>query len=353
MKPDLTDLGAQADVIERLGQEPHRRWNPLTDQWILVSADRQLRPWSSDGTVTPPPDLRPYDPTCYLCPGNARANGQQNPDYDRPFVFTNDFAALRPDTGPLGLDDGLLRAQSEAGTSRVLCFSPRHDLTLAAMDAAAIGDVIDVWADQTTELGETYRWVQVFENRGRLMGASNPHPHGQIWACASLPGEASREDRQQRAHHARTGRSLLLDYVAQEVGGPRVVVATDDWLVVVPFWASWPYETLVIPRRPTHRLPELDSARRVDLAGVLQRLLGRYDDLFHQPFPYSMGWHQAPFGPDPIEPWQLHAHFYPPLLRAGVRKFMVGFELLAETQRDLTPEAAAATLREGMPGPHD
>lgn len=353
MKSDLTNLGDKADVIERLGHEPHRRWNPLTDQWILVSADRQLRPWSSDETETPPQDLRPYDPTCYLCPGNARANGQQNPAYDRPFVFTNDFAALRPDINRVEFDEGLLRGRSEAGTSRVLCFSPRHDLTLAAMDPAAIGDVIDVWADQTTELGATYRWVQVFENRGRLMGASNPHPHGQIWACASLPGEASREDRQQRAHHERTGSSLLLDYVDQEAGGPRMVVATDEWLVVIPFWASWPYETLVVPRRPTHRLPELDPARRAELAGVLKRLLQRYDSLFDQPFPYSMGWHQAPFGLDPIEPWQLHAHFYPPLLRAGVRKFMVGFELLAETQRDLTPEAAAATLRESVPGPHD
>jgi UDPglucose--hexose-1-phosphate uridylyltransferase len=351
--PDGGIAGAPDDLVDRLGQEPHRRWNPLTDEWILVSADRQLRPWSADGMVTPPPDARPYDPECYLCPGNARANGQQNPAYDRPFVFTNDFAALRPDVDAVELDDGLLRAESESGTSRVLCFSPRHDLTLAAMSAAEIGGIIDVWADQTTELGATYQWVQVFENRGRLMGASNPHPHGQIWACSSLPGEATKEDRQQRAHVARTGHSLLIDYVAQELDGPRVVLATDDWLVVVPFWASWPYETLVIPRRPTHRLPELDPARRGDLAGVLQRLLQRYDDLFDQPFPYSMGWHQAPFGPEPTDHWQLHAHFYPPLLRAGVRKFMVGFELLAETQRDLTPEAAAATLREGMPDLHD
>jgi UDPglucose--hexose-1-phosphate uridylyltransferase len=202
-----------------------------------------------------------------------------------------------------------------------------------------------VWADQTEELGQTYRWVQVFENRGVAMGASNPHPHGQIWAGTALPGEAAREAASQAAHHATTGRRLLLDYVGQEQGGPRVVVENDEWLVVVPFWAAWPFETLLVPKRPAARLTDLDDASRDDLAVVLHELISRYDGLFKRPFPYSMGWHQAPFGEGPTEHWQVHAHFYPPLLRANVRKFMVGYELLAEPQRDITPEEAAERLR--------
>jgi UDPglucose--hexose-1-phosphate uridylyltransferase len=350
-RPDST----ATDDIGHLDGRPHRRWNPLADEWVLTSADRQRRPWQPPGETSAEPDTRPYDPDCYLCPGNTRANGRRNPAYEGTFVFTNDFAALRPDVDRLTFDEGLLHAGTEAGVSRVLCFSPRHDLTMAAMDGAALSGVIDVWADQTTDLGATYPWVQVFENRGHLMGASNPHPHGQIWASASLPREASREDRQQRRYRSETGSSLLLDYAGQEEAGPRIVEMTAHWLVVVPFWASWPYETLMLPRQPVRRLPELDASQRADLGFALRRLLRRYDDLFDQPFPYSMGWHQAPFGPESTEPWQLHAHFYPPLLRAGVRKFMVGFELLSETQRDLTPEAAAADLRQaaGQPTGND
>jgi UDPglucose--hexose-1-phosphate uridylyltransferase len=210
--------------------------------------------------------------------------------------------------------------------------------------------VIDLWADQTAELGERYRWVQVFENRGSAMGASNPHPHGQVWAGTALPNEAAREDASQRRHLAATGRRLLLDYVAQETGGQRSVVESAEWLAVVPFWAAWPFETLVVPKRPAARLTDLDDAQRDDLASTLRHLLGAYDGLFRKPFPYSMGWHQAPNGPDDrAEHWQVHAHFFPPLLRASVRKFMVGYELLAETQRDLTPEDAAAGLREVAP----
>ncbi len=267
---------------------------------------------------------------------------------------------------------GLLRAEGERGTCRVVCFSPRHDLTLGAMPTADITRVVDVWAEQTAELGARYRWVQVFENRGAAMGASNPHPHGQIWAGSALPVEARRESASQAGYLAATGRRLLLDYVAQESGGPRVVVETDEWLAVVPFWAAWPFETLVVPKRPAARLPDLDGNAARDLARVLGELLGRYDGLFRQSFPYSMGWHQAPFagpavaadraaaetvvaadGADPTAGWQVHAHFYPPLLRARVRKFMVGYELLAETQRDLTPEDAAERLRDvAVPAGH-
>jgi UDPglucose--hexose-1-phosphate uridylyltransferase len=331
--------------LQALSSEPHRRYNALIDEWVLVSAGRGRRPWLGAEELEPNTDGMSFDPDCYLCPGNTRANGNVNPDYPDTFVFTNDFSALRPDTSTMALDDGLLRAEGERGLCRVVCFSPLHDLTLGRMPAAAVRRVIDLWADETDELGTTYRWVQVFENRGEAMGASNPHPHGQIWAGTALPNEGARELSAQRTHHERTGRRLLLDYVDHESAGQRVVTETDDWLAVVPFWAAWPFETLVIPKRPASRLSDLDAGARDDLTGVLHDLLGRYDGLFRRPFPYSMGWHQAPFGDGEEDAWQVHAHFYPPLLFAKVRKFMVGYELLAETQRDLTAEEAAERLR--------
>ncbi|HEX2756505.1 MAG TPA: UDP-glucose--hexose-1-phosphate uridylyltransferase [Candidatus Limnocylindrales bacterium] len=325
---------------------PHRRYNPLADEWVLVSAGRTRRPWQGSREAAPADDRPRYDPDCYLCPGNGRADGSANPDYDATFVFTNDFAALRPDSEIGRVEEGLLLAEGERGTCRVVCFSPRHDLTLAMMEPADVGRVIDLWADQTAELGASYRWVQVFENRGEAMGASNPHPHGQIWAGSALPVEAAREDASQRRHVAVAGRSLLLDYVRQETTGPRVVVENDDWLVVVPFWAVWPFETLIVAKVPVGRLPDVGASQRASLAPLLKELLIRYDNLFDTPFPYSMGWHQAPFDADRHDHWQLHAHVYPPLLRsASVRKFMVGYELLAERQRDLTPEEAAERLR--------
>jgi UDPglucose--hexose-1-phosphate uridylyltransferase len=324
--------------------QPHRRYNALLGDWLLVSAERTQRPWLGRVEAPPPQDLPQYDPTCYLCPGNERVGGERNPAYESTFVFTNDFAALRPDAPAASIEDGLLRAVSESGTCRVFCFSPRHDLSLSRMSPAQARTVVDLWASQTASLGEKYKWVQVFENRGAAMGASNPHPHGQIWAGDALPREGEREDATQRRHFEATGRSLLLDYAAQEMGGPRVVAADDEWLVVVPFWAAWPFETLVIPRRPVGRLQDLDESSRQSLSERIVGLLRGYDGLFEEPFPYSMGWHQAPF--DGIERpyWQLHAHFYPPLLRASVRKFMVGYELLAEPQRDITAESAAERL---------
>ena len=312
-----------------------------------MSAGRTDRPWQGSRDDVPHDDRPAYDPECYLCPGNARAGGARNPRYDATFVFTNDFAALRPETSTDRASAGLLMAEGERGTCRVLCFSPRHDAALGSLSDAEIRVVIDRWAEQTTELGADYRWVQVFENRGAAMGASNPHPHGQIWAGSALPRDAAREDASQRRHLDRTGRSLLLDYAAQETASERVVVENDRWLVVVPFWAAWPFETLVIARQPVTRLADLDDPARDALARTLSELIRRYDALFEVPFPYSMGWHQAPFGDGDTEHWQLHAHFFPPLLRsATVRKFMVGYELLAETQRDITAEAAAARLRD-------
>ena len=333
--------------MELISAGSHRRYDPLRDAWVLVSPGRTNRPWS--GAVEPLGEGRrpAYEPGCYLCPGNQRAGGEVNPPYESTFVFTNDFAALQPQTPEHALNDGLLRAESVAGTCRVVCFSPRHDLSLGNLSPAAAREVVDVWADQTTELGERFNWVQVFENRGAAMGASNPHPHGQIWAETALPHEAAREAASQQRHIAAHGRPLLIDYGRQEAGGERRILQMAHWQVVVPFWAVWPFETLLLPRRPVARLAELDESERDDLVAVLQALVGTYDRLFDVPFPYSMGWHQAPFGDaTPTDGWTLHAHFYPPLLRsASVRKFMVGYELLAEPQRDLTPEEAAERLR--------
>lgn len=326
---------------------PHRRYNPLTDEWVLVSPQRTRRPWA--GQVERPPAVsRPaYDPHCYLCPGNLRAGGIRNPHYEGTFVFTNDFPALEPET-PMGeiAPHPLLRACGERGTCRVICFSPRHDLTLAEMPVPAIRLVVDAWVEQVMELGRRYRWVQVFENKGEMMGASNPHPHGQIWASAGMPTLPAKEDAAQRAYLSAHGRPLLLDYAELELQRQeRLVVWNEDWLVVVPFWAVWPFETMLLPRRHVRHLGELGPAERDSLADILKRLLVRYDNLFEVPFPYSMGWHGAPL--EPAYPhWQLHAHFYPPLLRSAlVRKFVVGYEMLAEPQRDLTPEEAASRLR--------
>ena len=325
---------------------PHRRYDPLSDQWVLVSAGRTRRPWLGHKERVAPVEARPsYDPGCYLCPGNTRVSGGRNPDYASTWVFTNDFAALRPDAGAARFQHGLLVAEAQPGTCRVLCFSPRHDLTLTDMARDSVREVIDMWARQTSELGEDWQWVQIFENRGAAMGASNPHPHGQIWAGSALPDRAAREDAAQRRYAREHGRRLLLDIIEQESGGIRVVEEDDEWLALVPFWAVWPFETLLLPRRPAARLAELADGQRESLAATMQRLMRRYDGLFGQPMPFSMGWHQAPFNADPTEPWQLHAHFMPPLLEATKRKFMVGYELLSEPQRDISAEEAAERLR--------
>jgi UDPglucose--hexose-1-phosphate uridylyltransferase len=337
-------------IAAELPSGPQRRHNALTDEWLLVSAERTARPWRGQEEAVPLHDEPTYDPACYLCPGNVRASGEQNPRYASTFVFTNDFAALQPDTPVASFEDGLLRARAERGTCEVICFSPRHDVSLSQMDAAQIRMIVDAWAAESEALSRRFEWVQVFENRGAAMGASSPHPHGQIWAGDALPREAVKEDATQRRHFEATGRRLLLDYAGQEAGGPRDLGSDDEWLVVVPFWAAWPFETLIVPRRPVSRLPELDDRARDSLADNLGRLLRGYDGLFSAPFPYSMGWHQAPFDGVDRPGWQLHAHFYPPLLRATARKFMVGYELLSEPQRDLTAEDAAELLRSAIDG---
>jgi UDPglucose--hexose-1-phosphate uridylyltransferase len=328
---------------------PHRRYNALTGDWILVSPHRTQRPWQGQRERAADQQRVRHDPQCYLCPGNARAGGDANPNYKTTFVFTNDFPALLPDS-PLEekTSHPLLRSQAVTGTCRVICFSPRHDLTLPEMSVDEIDAVIDLWASQTEELGRQYRWVQVFENKGSIMGCSNPHPHGQIWASDSLPNEPAKEERQQAEYFQQYGSPLLVDYVQRDLEQQqRIVVEDEHWVAVVPYWATWPFETLLLPRRHVWRLPDLDEPERDSLARVLKRLLTKYDNLFETSFPYSMGWHGAPYGGDGAVHWQLHAHFYPPLLRsAAVKKFMVGYEMLGEAQRDLTPEQAAHRLRE-------
>jgi len=326
---------------------PHRRLNPLTGSWVLVSPHRAKRPWQGQ-QETPDRSVRPaHDPDCYLCAGNLRVTGERNPDYRGTFVFTNDFAALTVDAPDAPASENpLFQNGSARGTSRVVCFSPDHSKSLPELTLPAIEQVIDTWSEQTSELGAKYPWVQVFENKGAMMGCSMPHPHGQIWANSFLPNEAATEDKHQRDYFDAHGRQLLLDYATQESGKERVVVETAHWLAVVPYWAAWPFETLLMPKARVARLPDLTEVQRKDLAIAMKKLTSRYDNLFTCSFPYSMGWHGAPFSEGSQDHWQLHAHFYPPLLRsATVRKFMVGYEMLAESQRDLTPEQAAERLR--------
>lgn len=329
-------------------EHPHRRLNPLSGQHVLVSPHRMKRPWQGKVEATTPDDRPPYDPTCYLCPGNTRANGEVNPSYTGTYVFENDFRALLDDVPAFSDHTPLFEIESVRGTCRVICFSPRHDLTLAKMDVAAIRQVVEMWVEQSVELGAQYQWVQIFETRGAIMGTSNNHPHGQIWASDFLPNDALTEDRQQRAYYEQHGTPLLVDYVTQELArAERIITQNEHWVTLVPFWAYWPFETMVLPRRPVQYLEQLTSEEREALADILKRHLTRCDHLFDTPFPYGSGWHSAPFNGADNAHWQLHLHYYPPLLRsATVKKFVASYELLAEGQRDLTPEQAAQRLRE-------
>jgi len=333
-----------------LQEHPHRRYNPLTGEWVIVSPHRLRRPWQGQVETSFQESRPAYDPTCYLCPGNERAGGARNPTYSGTFVFDNDFPGLLGDTSPDKLDvQGLIVAQAERGICRVVCFAPRHDLTLPELEPAALRQVVDTWAEQTEALGARpfVNYVQLFENKGAMMGASNPHPHGQIWATEHLPNEPTKEQAAQLDYQAAHGACLLCDVLTLELTqGERIVCANEHFVALVPFWATWPFETMILSRRHVSALPDLAGAERDALADVLKRLTTRYDNLFQTSFPYSAGFHQRPTDGDPHPEWHLHAHFYPPLLRsATVRKFMVGFEMLGTPQRDLTAETSAARLR--------
>ena len=332
-------------------QHSHRRFNPLTGRWVLVSPHRTQRPWQGKLEDASTASRPAFDAGCYLCPGNARAGGERNPVYTGPFVFQNDFSALLPDV-PLdtSTEHDLLRSESESGICRVICFSPRHDLTLPQMSAEDIRGVVDVWAAQYLELGamESINHVQIFENKGEIMGCSNPHPHGQIWAQRSIPDEVRIESERMREHFEKTERTLLGAYArVEQERGERLVCDNESFVALVPFWANWPFETLVLCKRHVRHIGEMSDRERDDLADILKRLTTRYDNLFECSFPYSAGMHQAPTDGEEHAEWDWHMHFYPPLLRsATVKKFMVGYEMLADPQRDLTPEVAAMRLRD-------
>ena len=337
-------------MLRDLNAHSHRRFNPLTREWILVSPHRTDRPWQGQiepSAASAPPE---YDPACYMCPGNVRATGARNPAYPATFVFDNDYPALRPENAQDREDaQGLFVARSESGICRVVCFSPRHDLTIARMKIPEIQGVVNVWAEQYSQLGAdpSIAYVQVFENRGALMGASNPHPHCQIWATSSLPNEPAKELAAQKEYLAVHEKCLLCAYLEQEHSqGERMVVQNSHFSAIVPFWAIWPFETMVIPSRHVGMMAELTPEEREGLADILKRLTTGYDRIFDVPFPYTMGFHQSPTDGQPNSAWHLHGHFYPPLLRSpAIRKFMVGFEMLGMPQRDITAESAAERLR--------
>lgn len=313
----------------------------------MVSPHRAKRPWQGQQEKVVEQNQPSYDPQCYLCPGNKRVTGERNPNYTQPFVFKNDFSALMPDSPePPTAKNFLFQTALAQGESRVICFSPDHSKTLPLLTVQEISAVIQTWQQQLEELSQNYQWIQIFENKGAAMGCSNPHPHGQIWANSFLPNEIAKEDQTQRNYFIQYKSPMLLDYVHMELElQQRIVFETQHWVALVPYWAVWPFETMLLPKSPIQRLTELSSAQATDLALALKQLTTRYDNLFEISFPYSMGFHGAPFNQADNQHWQLHAHFYPPLLRsATVRKFMVGYEMLAESQRDLTAEQAAQRL---------
>jgi UDPglucose--hexose-1-phosphate uridylyltransferase len=349
---DDPSLDPMADF--NFSKNPQKRFNPLTQSWVLLSPHRTQRPWSGQVELVKPGSQLQYDPTCYMCPGNRRATGGSNPNYEEQFVFDNDFPAVYSPLAETSFEEGIFRAQSESGICRVVCYSPRHDLTFSRLGTRAIRGLVDVWVSEYEQLATIpeVRHVQIFENSGTMMGCSNPHPHGQIWATSSIPDEPAKEESSLLNYDRETGHCLLCDCVAQEErAGVRIVYRNETFLVIVPFWAIWPFETLVLPRRHLRAINQLSEKERSDLADGLAQITTRYDNLFGVPFPYSMGFHQSPTDGNPHREWHLHVHYYPPLLRsATIRKFMVGFELLGSPQRDLTPEQAAEALRSSSAG---
>jgi UDPglucose--hexose-1-phosphate uridylyltransferase len=353
-QPNLPPSTDPTPVLD-LAEHPHRRLNLLTGEWLLVSPHRAKRPWQGDESPPLPKETAAHDPQCYLCPGNARANGTRNPNYAGAYVFANDFPALTSTRHSPDEQDDLFLAMPAAGEARVVCFSPHHSQTLSELSQQQVRQVVDAWCSEASELSCSYAYVQVFENKGAMMGCSNPHPHGQIWASDFVPTQVATEDARQTEWFGTRGSKLLAEVIDREEREEvRIVDRNDHWLAIVPWWAAWPFEVLLIARDDVGTLPELQDVAREALAVILRRITARYDRLFATNFPYSMGWHQAPATSSQPEAWRLHAHFYPPLLRsASVRKFMVGYEMLAEPQRDITPEQAAERLLAIDPFPQE
>jgi len=337
-------------------QHPHRRYNPLLDEWILVSPHRDQRPWQGQRESGNTQSLPEYDESCYLCPGNVRANGIQNPKYTDCYVFENDFSALlQQEVAAMPDDNPLFQLQPERGINKVVCFSPQHNLTIPEMEVAEIEKIIAAWQQQYTELGalDFINHVQIFENKGSVMGCSNPHPHGQIWAQSSLPTQVAKTQKNLLAYYEKNGRSLLQDYLAEEIKREeRIVFENESFAALVPFWATWPYETMIVSKRHYNSIIQMTTKEAADFAAILKILTVKYDNLFETSFPYSAGMHQSPTDGLPHPEWHFHMHFYPPLLRsAQVKKFMVGYEMLGEAQRDISPEKSATTLR-NLPNIH-
>lgn len=328
---------------------PHRRYNILTGEWILVSPQRSKRPWQGKTEETNSPDCKTYDPSCYLCPGNTRSSGKVNPDYKEPFAFVNDFPALLPDSPKRESQDGLLRAETEQGVCKVLCFSPDHSLTLPTMKIESIVKVIQLWKKEYLELGslENINYVQIFENKGEIMGCSNPHPHGQIWSQASIPTEIQKKTKHFKKYWEQHQKSILSDYLAQELESKeRILLENEHFVALVPYWAVWPYETMILPKKQFQHIGQLGKEEEKAYAKILKKLTQTYDKLFDISFPYSSGIHQMPTDGKAYPQWHFHMSFYPPLLRsATVKKFMVGYEMFAGPQRDITAEQAAENLR--------
>ena len=332
-----------------LTNHTHRRYNPLTGEWVLVSPHRAKRPWQGQIEKRSAESLPEYDPRCYLCPGNARAGGVKNSDYKSTYVFTNDFSALLPDIPQGNVEDDFFITKSERGICRVICFSPKHNLTIPEMEENEIEGVVYTWIEEFSSLGKKdyINSVQIFENKGSIMGCSNPHPHGQIWAQESLPNELLKEDELQKEYFNKHGKTLLETYISIELEkNKRIVVQNEHFVALVPYWAVWPFETMIVPVSPVPDISKLSKDQIKSFAGIYRQLTILYDNLFETSFPYSAGIHQKPTNNDPGNHWHMHMHFYPPLLRsATIKKFMVGYELMAEAQRDITPEQSAERLR--------
>jgi len=336
-------------TMNELFSTPHRRYNPLAGEWVKVSPHRTKRPWQGQ-TEAASRETRPaYDPSCYLCPGNDRAGGEKNPQYPGTYSFVNDFAAILPDNPYGPVDDGLFQAQPERGICKVLCFSPRHDLTIPRMSQSEVVDIIRLWLKEYRDISthEHIKHIQIFENHGSLMGCSNPHPHGQIWAENILPDLPAKEDQKQQEYYETKGTQLLMDYLQSELGKKeRIIWQNDFFVALVPFWAVWPYEAMILPKTQVASLLEFSDLQIKGLAECMIALGIRFDNLFKTDFPYSMGLHQAPVNSGPVDHWTFHIHYFPPLLRsAEIKKFMVGYEMMAMPQRDITPETSAEILR--------